>query len=309
LLSARLVGDVNRSAEGTLAGPWLGAQYGIAVVSLAHPEGTRLPALERNILKFRAFEMVLMLFHVEDLKGMMIGAVSATHRIRDKKPRKWRPKLREALRILVGDGMVRAMEEDRIVELVDIRNLIAHEMHQMTYDVNRDRFARSVLRFEKVRYRYRAWKEVKDLHRTVVGRMRSKYVFEASMDSLLFRAAEKAYEGELKRLEKKIDAQLAARKGKIDALRSELSLEGTEFDGDNFPSHPANTTRSGNLTKRGVEVCFGLFDLGKSPLAVANLMDISLKAIKERHRQWVKAGGKDRRRSDKTAANHSPSQR
>jgi hypothetical protein len=30
---------------------------------LEHPEGKRLPALERNILKFRAFEMMLSLFY------------------------------------------------------------------------------------------------------------------------------------------------------------------------------------------------------------------------------------------------------
>jgi len=33
-----------------------------------HPDGRKLPALERNILKYRAFEMILMLFYAEDLK-------------------------------------------------------------------------------------------------------------------------------------------------------------------------------------------------------------------------------------------------
>jgi hypothetical protein len=36
-----------------------------------HPEGTDLPALERNILKYRGFEMLLLLFYVEELKGMI----------------------------------------------------------------------------------------------------------------------------------------------------------------------------------------------------------------------------------------------
>ena len=39
--------------------------------SLEHPEGTKLPALERNILKFRAFEMMLSLFYAEDLKRFL----------------------------------------------------------------------------------------------------------------------------------------------------------------------------------------------------------------------------------------------
>jgi hypothetical protein len=53
-------------------------------------------------------------------------------------------------------------------------------------------------------------------------------------------------------------------------------------------------TRNGDLYKRGIEVCLRLFDLGKSPLAVATLMSISLKAAGERHKQWLIAGGKER---------------
>jgi uncharacterized protein YutE (UPF0331/DUF86 family) len=265
-------------------------------VSTRHPEGTNLPALERNILKYRAFEMVLMLFHLEHLREMMIGAVAATKWMRGKKPHKWRPKFWEAFRILAADGMVTATEQKRITELNRVRNLIAHQMHEMTYDVSRDSYARSVLRFKGERYQYDAWKEVKEFHRAMFGRMRSRYTFEMSMDSLLFRGAEKTYEGELKSLDRKIRKQMVGRKRKIEKLRGELSLEGTEFEGENFPSHPANTTRGGNLTKRGIEVCFGLFDLGKSPLAVAHLMDISLDAIKQRHKQWVRAGGKARKR-------------
>jgi hypothetical protein len=32
------------------------------------------------------------------------------------------------------------------------------------------------------------------------------------------------------------------------------------------------TTSTGHLTKRGAEICYRLFDLGKSPMAVAYLM-------------------------------------
>ena len=228
---------------------------------------------------------------------MMIGAVAATKRMRERKPHKWRPRFWEALRILAADGMVTAAEEKRINELTRVRNLIAHQMHEMTYDLSRDSYARTVLRFAEEKYRYDTWKEVKALFDAITGRMRSKYIFEISMDSLLFRAAERTYDGELKLLDKRIRKQMVRRNCKNDSLRRELSLEGTEFGDENFPSDPANTTRAGNLTKRGVEVCFGLFDLGKSPLAVAHLMHISLNAIKKRHKQWVNAGGKDRKRN------------
>jgi hypothetical protein len=52
--------------------------------SLEHPEGTKLPALERNILKFRAFEMMLSLFYAEDLKRFLTSTVEVSDRFRAK---------------------------------------------------------------------------------------------------------------------------------------------------------------------------------------------------------------------------------
>jgi hypothetical protein len=264
-----------------------------------HPEGARLPALERNILKYRAFEMVLILFHLEHLRGTIIGSVRATDRVRRRgKAPTWKdePTFKQALSAMVAEGLVTKTEEKKIIELVDFRNLVAHEIHEMTFDVSRETFARQILQIRKPRYKYNAWMHVKKLRDGLAERMRGKYVMEISLSPSLFRAAEKTYEAELKRLGPKIDRQIMIRQTKLDQLKGELSLKGTEFTGDNFPAHPRNTTRSGNLTKRGVEVCFRLFDLGKGPLVVANLMTISLEAIKNRYKQWLAAGGMKRER-------------
>ena len=92
---------------------------------------------------------------------------------------------------------------------------------------------------------------------------------------------------------------MRVRSAKLLNLREQLSLKGTEFvEKKLHPAHPANIGRNGRLTKRGVEVCFRLFDLGKSPTVVAYLMYISVRAARERHRGWLKAGGKERRRGD-----------
>ena len=48
------------------------------------------------------------------------------------------------------------------------------------------------------------------------------------------------------------------------------------------------------MTKRGVEICYRLFDLGKSPLAVANLFRISLVSARKRLGMWKALGGKER---------------
>ena len=47
-----------------------------------HPERNRVPALEQNILKYRAIEMILVLFHAEDLREFIVGCVRSTTRIR-----------------------------------------------------------------------------------------------------------------------------------------------------------------------------------------------------------------------------------
>ena len=54
---------------------------------------------------------------------------------------------------------------------------------------------------------------------------------------------------------------------------------------------------TGHLTKRGAEICYRLFDLGKSPMAVAYLMGMTLRSAERRQRSWSKAGGASRIRS------------
>lgn len=43
-----------------------------------HPKGGRYTALEKNVLKHRAFEMVLVLFEVQHLKDFVLGSIRAT---------------------------------------------------------------------------------------------------------------------------------------------------------------------------------------------------------------------------------------
>jgi hypothetical protein len=266
-----------------------------------HPEGTRLPALERNILKYRGFEMLLLLFYVEELRGMIIGATRATDRLIGDPGSKPTTvyKFTRATARLVSDGMLSQEESKEIANLVETRNLIAHELQKMTFDVSRDTWVRQVREIERSGYDDKALDRVRRLRRDLERRMRTKYVCEISLDPLLFQSAERTYNDELKALRKKIDVQLEKRRRGVGQLKHELSLAGTEFERDELhPAHRANMSRNGNLTRRGVEICFRLFDLGKSPMAVAYLMYISAKAARRRYRQWLKLGGRARRRTE-----------
>ena len=66
-----------------------------------------------------------------------------------------------------------------------------------------------------------------------------------------------------------------------------------EFD----PKDSANKFPVGGalkLTKRGEEICYRLFDAGKSRYAVAELMAISFGAVTHRYKVWNSLGGIER---------------
>jgi hypothetical protein len=113
-----------------------------------------------------------------------------------------------------------------------------------------------------------------------------------------FEAIERALNADLKRMRRRIKRLFAERRDEERHVSKELSLKGTGMDGELSPGHPYNQYDSGRLTQRGVEVCYRLFELGKSPLAVAYLMRISLKAAKRRHEMWQAAGGDQRVQQD-----------
>jgi hypothetical protein len=131
-------------------------------------------------------------------------------------------------------------------------------------------------------------------------------VLTLSMDGLLFEHAERTYEEELKRLEKLIQVQIRREQQRLLGISDELDLSGTEFVGNLNPCFPLNFHQNGfdggpntgHLTKRGAEICYRLFDMGKSPLAVAYIMGMSLRAAQARQNAWLKAGASHRKRDE-----------
>jgi hypothetical protein len=126
---------------------------------------------------------------------------------------------------------------------------------------------------------------------------------------MLFELAEHAFEQDLKRLDRIIMKQIDRERERFRAINAELDLRGTELVDDLSPRFPANHRPSysygddyipatGHLTKRGVEICYRLFDLGKCPMTVAYLMGMTLRSAEWRQRSWIKAGGLQRVRSD-----------
>jgi len=256
-----------------------------------------LPALERNILKYRAFEMMLTLFYAEELKQFLVGTMKATDHFRDSS-KKWFPKgvphYRAIVERLAKEGYLTDAQRDEIIKIVDYRNNIAHELQQLTFDVSRSTYVRSMRQIVKPKYDYDMLDRAKYYRRFLPDKaLRRGFVSELSMNASWFRSAEQTYERELKILAKKIIGQQDARKAKMGKLQKELELP----DGlpeEMWPYHPANERDNGTLNRRGIEIAYRLFDEGKSPLAVGYLMHISKKALNAHHKAWSKLGGKDR---------------
>ena len=252
-----------------------------------YPEGRQLQALERNVLKYRAFEMIIFLFHAEDLKRFVLETIRATNTARIPSGTK-RP-VEKAFAFFVQDGILTEHESADIQELIDFRNVIGHRVHELTADVSRDPIAEDFVEYLGSKYQPSALRKIIGYEQVIHERARSKCIVPLSLDHLVFEAAEKVYRRELTRLAKTIRRQIEIRKQQISELNREIQSIDPQILDQIGPYHPLNIARNGTLTKRGNDVCFRLFDLKLSDLSAAHLMRVSLRAIRVRRRLWIAA--------------------
>jgi hypothetical protein len=217
-------------------------------------------------------------------------------------------KLKAAFGHAIKIGMFTEKEAGELKELLEYRNDIAHRIHLVMSDVSRSYWATDHVSFTAPTYKGDALDRLRDYSRSLWERVHGRLLLTVSMDGMLFEFAEHAYEEELKRLERLIQKQIGRERQRTKAINAELDLRGTELVGDLAPRFPANhrprrsygddyVPPTGHLTKRGVEICYRLFDLGKSPMAVAYRMGMTLRSAERRQRGWLKAGGSQRTRS------------
>jgi hypothetical protein len=162
---------------------------------------TRLQTLEKNILKYRAFEMIIILFYAQHIKNFAYNSLKASFRLSGKKLPK-ENKFKKVLEILVADGIISEEEGSEIQYLINYRNNIGHRIEDLTYDLNNSHYAQSRKQLHGIKYNYKARVRLKYYSKELPDRMRGKYIHSLSMSPLLFEPAEKVYEEELLRLEK-----------------------------------------------------------------------------------------------------------
>ncbi|PIO99442.1 hypothetical protein [Pleomorphomonas carboxyditropha] len=277
------------------------------------PLGSRLPALEQNTLKLRAMQMMLVMFYAEELKRKVLDLIQATDGLaarlqpagsrHERVPKGTKNPVDKALNALIDDGAIAPDEKVEIVSLIDYRNAIGHRMHELVADFSTERYVRDLFEYGSDRIKefdYGAVERLQHFHRRIGSLYRTHhYVMTSSANKLMFKAAERTFLSEIKRLKRKICDLHAVRGEDIRAINAELSLTGTEFDSnERYPTHPLHKYDDGRLTQRGVEICYRLFDSGRSPMSVAHLMGISLRAARHHHKLWGAAGGKVRPQVD-----------
>ena len=267
------------------------------------PLGSKLPALEQNVLKLRGMNLLLALFYAEDLKATAVNLVQGTdklnHRINVANAPRVFPGVKnpvdKALTALVDDGAITADEKKEIVELIDYRNFIGHQVHNLLSDVGGPWAHREgqYLPANSPKYDESAVKRLRHFRKRF-GQFRN-YVFTLTFAPLAFEPAEKTFLLEIKRLRRKISRLERVRREQIDGVNAELRLAGTGLEGEAAPNHWTmrhhTGPRGGRLTKRGVETVYKLFDLGKSPMAVAHLTGFSFDAVKKRQELWKQRKG------------------
>ena len=268
------------------------------------PFSGKIPALERNILKYRAVQMILIIFYCEHLKRK-IRSVAENHlqspnrRESDTKPvgTDLREQLsqRKSMAILQNLRLIDEAEASEIRDLIDFRNTIAHQVHKVVSDIASSSLVRQLESLTKG-YNYHAADRLKYYIDVLDKRLwQNGHALIIGFEPLQFESAEKVYAQELANMRKIIDRQYTERSRIVAELNNELSLKHTKWEDEWHPYHPENKYVNGRLTPRGVEVCYRLYDSHKSPMAVALLMHISLRAAKKRKKQWHLAGGHRRK--------------
>ena len=203
---------------------------------------------------------------------------------------------KKSLTTLRDWGILSQEETQEIVELIDYRNIIAHEVHRLVGDIGAKSSMFRIGDYLK-EFRYDAVERLRHVLNVIDDRVAEKrYVISIDMDMLVFEAAEKSYQDELRKLKNRIDVQYTHRVRRVDGVNSELCLEGTELTDEYHPNHPLNSYENHRLTKRGQEICYRLFDLDKSAMAVAVLMQISFRCCEKKKTSMAGTWRKNRRR-------------
>ena len=171
--------------------------------------------------------MALFLFYAEDIKQQLVHSVEPEVRKRERAKLKGGKLLRAIFRILVKEQLISSSESTELQELLEHRNKIAHHIHLLTGDVEFPGRRYNFRHYFKLRYDYEALTRLKNWQEDLCRRLEKKYWIVVSPNSLLFEAAEYAYQSELLSLKRRINRQIEIRRKRIDEKKLNEALQAT----------------------------------------------------------------------------------
>ena len=105
-----------------------------------------LRALEKNILKYRALQMVLLLHQVESLRTFIICSIRSTDRLAasmktdvDRLPNGVKEPMKKALALLVHGGILTEKESKDLQSIIELHNQVGHTIHKLVADISAPR--------------------------------------------------------------------------------------------------------------------------------------------------------------------------
>ena len=174
-----------------------------------------LRALEKNILKYRALQMVLLLHQVESLRAFVIGSIQSTDLLAvanktgvERIPNRVKKPMVKAMDILVQEGVLTEKESEDLQSIIRLRNQVGHTIHELVADISAPRLLGSS---DQV-YDYYALERFERYRKKIEAGMMKGFVLQLGFRELSFEQAEATYKEELSRLHRRIDRQYEARR-------------------------------------------------------------------------------------------------
>jgi hypothetical protein len=169
--------------------------------------GSRLPALERNLCRFRSYEIILFLQATEALKADLedlyvgvqpkvklsdpVGDYPSTYtRKQWKSIAPWKRSVERLLEL----GLIDFKDRGEVVDLIEYRNSIAHNIEDLFADIGTARINREIARdrqLMRASYKYQNLRKIDKIRRKFSDNVFSKFVMTMRLDEVAFESTER----------------------------------------------------------------------------------------------------------------------
>ncbi|EPY4803705.1 TPA: hypothetical protein MM166_004284 [Klebsiella pneumoniae] len=184
-----------------------------------------LPALERNIIKYRSMQVLIFSFYIEDFKRVIESTLKFeliyTH-FKDYQDEKPPSHMGEAMDMLERKGLISREDRTEYAQLVKYRNQTSHEIELMFFDLTQDDAADIYKAYKAIKYDYECIDRIKRLRNKVLSNLSKKLLSVVSMRENMFEDVEKTFNHEMKKLELRIEKGINKRAEKIKDMLNEI---------------------------------------------------------------------------------------